>query len=189
MNAEGAPRRPLGPQLSLLVPVCAGQIVELGAFGLQSEVEQLKRDKLLLLKEVMRLRNQQLETAGERDARGTIIARCQDPNQNPLRSRPFSGKSPRGTLGRAIGCRPAAVCWGRLARIRSFSDPDSPSLHFWPYRADELQHVSQRLQQAETVQTQILQFLQQHVSPTLLDSSALILNTRKRCARPPLPTR
>lgn len=44
---------------------CAGQLVELGAFGLQSEVEQLKRDKLLLLKEVMRLRNQQVETSGE----------------------------------------------------------------------------------------------------------------------------
>lgn len=42
----------------------AGQIVEIGAFGVQTEVEQLKRDKLLLLKEVMRLRNQQLETAG-----------------------------------------------------------------------------------------------------------------------------
>ena len=62
-------------RLSAPVPVCAGQIVELGAFGLQSEVEQLKRDKLLLLKEVMRLRNQQLETSGKPAFPGTSALR------------------------------------------------------------------------------------------------------------------
>ena len=48
--------------------------------------------------------------------------------------------------------------------------------------ADELQRVSARLQQTENVQQQILQFLQQHVSPTLLDANSHILNTRKRRA-------
>ena len=39
--------------------------MEVGAFGVTSELEQLKRDRFALLKEVMRLRNQEAQTAGE----------------------------------------------------------------------------------------------------------------------------
>ena len=35
------------------------QIIEVGHYGLQQEVEQLKRDKSLLMQEVIRLRQQQ----------------------------------------------------------------------------------------------------------------------------------
>lgn len=48
------------------VPGGGAQSLELGAYGgITSEVEQLKRDRLLLLKEVMRLREEQSSTADE----------------------------------------------------------------------------------------------------------------------------
>ena len=47
-------------------PADGAQSLELGAYGgVTSEVEQLKRDRLLLLKEVMRLREEQSATADE----------------------------------------------------------------------------------------------------------------------------
>ena len=47
-------------------PTDGAQSLELGAYGgVTSEVEQLKRDRLLLLKEVMRLREEQSATADE----------------------------------------------------------------------------------------------------------------------------
>jgi heat shock transcription factor len=47
-------------------PADGAQSLELGAYGgVTSEVEQLKRDRLLLLKEVMRLREEQAATADE----------------------------------------------------------------------------------------------------------------------------
>ena len=39
--------------------------MEVGSFGASSEIEQLKRDRFVLLKEVMRLRNQEAQTSGE----------------------------------------------------------------------------------------------------------------------------
>lgn len=48
------------------VPGGGAQSLEIGAYGgITSEVEQLKRDRLLLLKEVMRLREEQSSTADE----------------------------------------------------------------------------------------------------------------------------
>ena len=76
--------------------------------GMQSEVEQLKRDRLLLLKEVMRLRESSAQTA------------------------------------------------------------------------DEVRSLSSRLAQTEAMQAQMLSFLQQHISPTLLNANSHILQGRKR---------
>ncbi len=84
-------------------------LVELGVYGgMQSEVEQLKRDRLLLLKEVMRLRESASHTA------------------------------------------------------------------------EEVRSLSARLAQTENVQQQMLSFLQQHISPTLLNANSHLLAGRKR---------
>lgn len=45
------------------------QIIEVGHYGLQAEVEQLKRDKNVLMQEVIRLRQQQQVRAGGRGGR------------------------------------------------------------------------------------------------------------------------
>lgn len=134
----------------------------------------------------MRLRNQQLETAGA----GLPAARVGPPSVRseiqPERRRSWPFPHAPRPAGPARGRN-----WQQAPRQRQprwpgsrASTSESPRLHLCAVArpADELQHVSQRLQQAEQVQTQILSFLQQHVSPTLLDSSSLILNTRKRCA-------
>lgn len=44
------------------------QIIEVGHYGLQQEVEQLKRDKNVLMQEVIRLRQQQQVGAGQGEA-------------------------------------------------------------------------------------------------------------------------
>jgi len=96
------------------------QLVELGAYGgMHSEIEQLKRDRVLLLREVMRLRE--------------ASARTDD-------------------------------------TVRSLSD---------------------RLAATESVQGQMLTFLQQHISPGLLQASQHLLPGRKRrhLLLPPSPGR
>ena len=96
-------------------------VMELGVYGgMQSEVDQLKRDRLLLLQEVMRLREAQTTTT------------------------------------------------------------------------TEVRHLQQRLQQAETVQAQVLTFLQQHISPTLLQANSHYLmpgRKRRHLLMPPSPGR
>lgn len=83
--------------------------MEVGVYGgMQSEVEQLKRDRMLLLKEVMRLRETSAHTA------------------------------------------------------------------------DEVRSLSSRLANTEAMQQQMLSFLQQHISPTLLNANSHILQGRKR---------
>ena len=59
-------RGPAATHLRGGTPDHGAQSLELGAYGgVTSEVEQLKRDRLLLLKEVMRLREEQSNTADE----------------------------------------------------------------------------------------------------------------------------
>ena len=98
-------------------PLCAGAhaalrhaaLVEVGVYGgMHSEVEQLKRDRMLLLKEVMRLRETSAHTA------------------------------------------------------------------------EEVRSLSTRLANTEAMQQQMLSFLQQHISPTLLNANSHILQGRKR---------
>jgi len=84
-------------------------LVEVGAYGgMASEVEQLKRDRLLLLKEVMRLRESQTNTT------------------------------------------------------------------------EEVRAMAERLAVQETMQAQMLAFLQQHLSPGLLSATQHLLPGRKR---------
>ena len=58
----------------LLPRRCGAGLVELGAYGTQSDVEQLKRDRYLLLKEVMRLRTEQSATSGAPRAACAVVA-------------------------------------------------------------------------------------------------------------------
>jgi heat shock transcription factor len=101
-------------------PASPGALLEVGAYGgMQSEVDQLKRDRLLLLKEVMRLRES--------------------------------------------------------------------SAH----AAEEMRGLSARLAQTESVQQQMLGFLQQHIAPTLINANSHRLQPRKRrhLLLPPSPGR
>ena len=104
------------PELAASSPV-----MELGVYGgMQSEVDQLKRDRLLLLQEVMRLREAQTHTTAE------------------------------------------------------------------------VRQMQQRMQQAEAVQAQVLTFLQQHISPTILSANSHFLmpgRKRRHLLMPPSPGR
>ena len=92
-----------------LTDVPRAALVEVGVYGgMHSEVEQLKRDRLLLLKEVMRLRETSAHTA------------------------------------------------------------------------NEVRALNTRLANTEAMQQQMLTFLQQHISPTLLNANSHILQGRKR---------
>ena len=106
-GAGAACQRRGGPP-GALTPATAA-LVEVGVYGgMHSEVEQLKRDRMLLLKEVMRLRETSAHTA------------------------------------------------------------------------EEVRSLSTRLANTEAMQTQMLTFLQQHISPTLLNANSHILQGRKR---------
>ena len=110
-TGAGAPRRRRRSHADTDAPPfpCDAALVEVGVYGgMHSEVEQLKRDRLLLLKEVMRLRETSAHTASEVRALNT------------------------------------------------------------------------RLANTEAMQQQMLTFLQQHISPTLLNANSHILQGRKR---------